>query len=63
MNLDFWWFVEEVSKVGIKDFIVCSNLIIIVVNKKYYDLFEFFKKYNVYVVSSMLYWIKGKIDK
>nr|WP_321226940.1 arsenosugar biosynthesis radical SAM (seleno)protein ArsS [uncultured Psychroserpens sp.] len=63
MNPDFRWFVEEASKVGIKDFIVRSNLTIIRANKKYYDLPEFFKKHNVHVVSSMPHWTQGKTDK
>lgn len=63
MNPDFRWFVEEASKAGIKDFIVRSNLTIIVANKKYRDLPEFFKKHNVHVVSSMPHWTKGKTDK
>ena len=33
-----------------------SNLTIILANKKYHDLPEFFKKHNVHVVSSMPYW-------
>ena len=37
MNPHFRWFVEEASKLGIKDFIVRSNLTIIRANKKYYD--------------------------
>ncbi len=63
MNPHFRWFVEEASKAGIKDFIVRSNLTIIVSNKKYHDLPEFFKKYNIHVVSSMPHWTKGKTDK
>lgn len=63
MNPNFRWFVEEASKAGIKDFIVRSNLTIIVSNKKYHDLPEFFKKYNIHVVSSMPHWTKGKTDK
>lgn len=63
MNPDFRWFVEEASKVGIKDFIVRSNLTIIRANKKYHDLPEFFKKHNVHVVSSMPHWTRGKTDK
>ena len=63
MNPDFRWFVEEAAKVGIKDFIVRSNLTIIRANKKYYDLPEFFKKHNVHVVSSMPHWTQGKTDK
>jgi len=63
MNPHFRWFVEEASKVGVKDFIVRSNLTIIRANKKYYDLPEFFKKHNVHVVSSMPHWTRGKTDK
>ncbi len=63
MNPNFRWFVEEAAKVGIKDFIVRSNLTIIKANKHYYDLPEFFKKHNVHVVSSMPHWTRGKTDK
>ena len=63
MNPNFRWFVAEASKAGIKDFIVRSNLTIIRANKKYHDLPEFFKKYNVHVVSSMPHWTRGKTDK
>lgn len=62
MNPNFRWFVEEASKIGVKDFIVRSNLTIIRANKKYYDLPEFFKKHNIHVVSSMPHWTKGKTD-
>lgn len=63
MNPNFRWFVEEASKVGIKDVIVRSNLTIIRANKKFYDLPEFFKKHNVHIVSSMPHWTRGKTDK
>lgn len=63
MNPNFRWFVEEASKAGIKDFIVRSNLTIIVANKKYNDLPAFFAKHNVHVVSSMPHWTRGKTDK
>ena len=63
MNPNFRWFVEEASKVGIKDFIVRSNLTIIKSNKVFHDLPEFFKAYNIHVVSSMPHWTKGKTDK
>lgn len=63
MNPNFRWFVEEAGKAGIKDFIVRSNLTIIVANKKYYDLPDFFKKHNIHVVSSMPHWTRGKTDK
>lgn len=63
MNPNFKWFVDEASKIGVKDFIVRSNLTIITANKKYHDLPEFFKKHNIHVVSSMPHWTKGKTDK
>ena len=63
MNPNFRWFVEEAAKVGIKDFIVRSNLTIIRANKKYHDLPQFFKKHNVHVVSSMPHYTRGKTDK
>ena len=63
MNPDFRWFVEEASKIGVKDFIVRSNLTIIRANKKYYDLPQFFKKHNIHVISSMPHWTRGKTDK
>lgn len=63
MNPNFKWFVEEVSKMGIKDIIVRSNLTILRANKKYYDLPEFFKTHNIHVISSMPHWTKGKTDK
>ncbi|XLS28700.1 arsenosugar biosynthesis radical SAM (seleno)protein ArsS [Flavobacteriaceae bacterium M23B6Z8] len=63
MNPDFRWFVEEASKAGIKDFIVRSNLTIIVANKKYHDLPEFFKKHRVHVVSSLPFYKRDKTDK
>tara|TARA_R110000851_G_scaffold75890_1_gene167105 strand:- start:725 stop:1447 length:723 start_codon:yes stop_codon:yes gene_type:complete len=63
MNPNFRWFVEEAAKAGVKDFIVRSNLTIIRANKKYYDLPEFFKKYNIHVISSMPHYTRGKTDK
>ena len=63
MNPDFRWFVEEATKVGVKDVIVRSNLTIITANKKYNDLPEFFKKHKVHDISSMPHWTEGKTDK
>jgi radical SAM/Cys-rich protein len=63
MNPDFRWFVEEATKIGIKEVIVRSNLTIITANKKYYDLPDFFKKHNVHVISSMPHWTEGKTDQ
>jgi len=63
MNPHFRRFVEEASKIGVKDFIVRSNLTIILANKKYHDLPEFFKKHNIHVVSSLPFYRKEKTDK
>ena len=63
MNPNFRWFVEEASKAGIKDFIVRSNLTIILANKKFHDLPNFFKKHNVHVVSSLPFYKREKTDK
>ena len=61
MNPDFRWFVEEISKLG-KKVIVRCNLTIIVANKKYYDLPDFFKKHKVEVVSSLPYFSARRTD-
>ena len=63
MNPNFRWFVEQAHKIGVQDFIVRSNLTIIMANKKYHDLPEFFKNHNIHVISSMPHWTKGKTDK
>lgn len=63
MNPHFRWFVEECSQIGVKDFIVRSNLTIIRANKKYHDLPEFFKKHNIHVVSSLPFYSKERTDK
>ena len=52
MNPNFRWFIEELSKKG-KNIIVRCNLTIIVANKKYHGLPEFFKAHKVEVISSM----------
>lgn len=61
MNPDFRWFVEQLSEKG-KKVIVRCNLTIIVANKKYRDLPEFFKKHNIEVVSSLPYFTSSKTD-
>jgi radical SAM/Cys-rich protein len=63
MNPNFRWFVEEAAKIGVQDFIVRSNLTIILANKKYHDLPAFFAKHNVHVVSSLPYYKREKTDK
>ncbi len=61
MNPDFRWFVEQLSSKG-KHIIVRCNLTIIVANKKYNDLPEFYKKHNIEVVSSLPYFSSTKTD-
>ena len=61
MNQNFRWFVEECSKLGKKVMNRC-NLTIIVANKKYNDLPEFFAKHKVHLVSSLPYFSKSRTD-
>ena len=61
MNPDFRWFVEELSKRG-KHIIVRCNLTIIVANKKYNDLPEFYKKHGIEVVSSLPHFSARRTD-
>ncbi|MEM9686573.1 MAG: arsenosugar biosynthesis radical SAM (seleno)protein ArsS [Bacteroidota bacterium] len=63
MNPDFRWFVEEASKIGVQDIIVRSNLTIILANKKYHDLPEFFKEHRIHVISSLPFYKREKTDK
>jgi len=61
MNPDFRWFVEEIRKLG-REVIVRCNLTIIVANKKYHDLPEFFKKHQVHVISSLPYFSAARTN-
>jgi radical SAM/Cys-rich protein len=61
MNPDFRWFVEEIRKLG-RQVIVRCNLTIIVANKKYHDLPEFYKKHGIRVVSSLPYFTAARTD-
>ena len=61
MNPEFRWFVKQLSQKG-KKVIVRCNLTIIVANKKYHDLPEFFKKYKIEVVSSLPCYTSSNTD-
>ena len=61
MNPNFRWFVEELSKKE-KHIIVRCNLTIIVANKKYHDLPDFFKKHKIEVVSSLPCYTSSNTD-
>ena len=63
MNPNFRWFVSQAKKCGVQEIIVRSNLTIIVANKKFNDLPEFFAKNKVHVVSSMPHWTQEKTDR
>ncbi len=62
MNPEFRWFVEEASKLG-KHIMVRCNLTIILANKKYHDLPEFFAKHKIEVVSSLPHYTAGRTDR
>lgn len=62
MNPDFRRFVEEIKKLN-RHVIVRCNLTIILANKKYHDLPEFFKKHNVEVVSSLPFYTQDRTDR
>lgn len=61
MNPEFRWFVTELRKLG-KHIIVRCNLTIILANKKYHDLPEFFAKNKIEVVSSLPYFSAIRTD-
>lgn len=62
MNPDFRWFVEEIKKLN-KHVIVRCNLTIILANKKYFNLPEFYKENQIEVISSLPCYTKENTDK
>lgn len=62
MNQSFRWFVEDISKLN-KHIIVRCNLTIILANKKYYDLPQFYKQHNIEVVSSLPFYTRDRTDR
>ncbi len=62
MNPRFRWFVEEISKLQ-RHIIVRCNLTIILANKKYYDLPQFYKKHHVEIVSSLPFYTQDRTDR
>ena len=63
MNPNFRWFIEELTKIGVDDVIVRSNLTIIVANKIYRDLPDFFKANNIHLISSLPCYTAVNVDK
>jgi radical SAM/Cys-rich protein len=62
MNPDFRWFVEEIKKLD-KHIIVRCNLTIILANKKYHDLPEFYKRHQIEIVSSLPFYTADRTDR
>lgn len=62
MNPNFRWFVEELSLLN-KHIIVRCNLTIILANKKYNDLPNFFKKHKIEVVSSLPHYTANRTNR
>jgi radical SAM/Cys-rich protein len=52
LNPDFRWFVDEIKKLG-KHVMVRCNLTIILANKKFNDLPQYFRQHHIEVVSSL----------
>ena len=61
MNPHFRWFIASVHKLGAKIINRC-NLTIIVSNKKYNDLPQFFKDHQVHLISSLPHFSKIRTD-
>ncbi len=62
MNPHFRWFVEEIKKLD-RHVMVRSNLTIILANKKYHDLPEFYKTHQIEVVCSLPFYRKERTDR
>jgi radical SAM/Cys-rich protein len=62
LNPDFRWFVEEIKILG-RHIIVRCNLTIILANKKYHDLPQFYKENNIEVVSSLPFYTQDRTDR
>lgn len=62
MHPHFRWFVEQIRALGAIRILVRCNLTIILANKKFYDLPEFFKTNNVEVISSLPFYTANKTD-
>jgi radical SAM/Cys-rich protein len=62
MNPNFRWFVEEITKLD-RHVIVRCNLTIILANKKYHDLPQFYKDHSIEVVSSLPFYTQDRTDR
>ena len=62
MNPGFEWFVAEIAKLN-RHIIVRCNLTIILANKKYFHLPEFYKQHHAEVVSSLPFYTQDRTDR
>lgn len=62
MNPQFRWFVQEIKKLN-RHVMVRCNLTIILANKKYHDLPQFYKEHGVEVVSSLPFYTQDRTDR
>ncbi len=62
MNPNFRWFVEEIKKLD-RHIVVRCNLTIILANKKYHDLPQFYKQHNLEIVSSLPFYTQDRTDR
>lgn len=62
MNPDFRWFVDEIKKLN-RHVMVRCNLTIILANKKYHDLPEYFKQHQLEVVSSLPFYTADRTNR
>lgn len=62
LNPDFRWFVQELKTLG-RHVMVRCNLTIILANKRFRDLPQFFKEHEVEVVSSLPFYRADRTDR
>lgn len=62
MNPDFRWFVSEINACGVHIIVRC-NLTIVVANKRFNDLPEFYKQHRVEVISSLPFYQADRTDR
>ncbi len=62
LNPHFRWFIEQIKELD-RHIIVRCNLTIILSNKRFHDLPEFFKKHYIEVVSSLPFYTKSRTDR
>lgn len=62
MNPDFRWFVSELHNLG-KHVIIRCNLTIILANKRFYDLPDFYRTHEVEIASSLPFYNADRTDR